>query len=161
MTLGTSINQVLITKFNLLYAKKNSYVASVKYMIKPIVFAFILGIIVTIIISLFLPTLIDFFLPKYSESGIILGILIFQLLFRLLASPLSILSISLKYRTRLFLTLIKSFVLILLIFVFPKEIIYIAYAMVIAEAIFILLGYLFIGLEYRKELINTKLENNG
>ena len=78
--------------------KKNCYVASVKYMIKPMIFAFILGSIVTVIVSFFLPTLIDFFLPKYSESAIILGVLIFQLLFRLLASPLSILSISLKYK---------------------------------------------------------------
>lgn len=158
MTLGSSINQVLITKFNLLYAKKNSYVSSVKYMIKPIVFAFILGSIVALIVSFFLPGLIDYFLPKYSKSGIILGILIFQLVFRLLSSPLSILSISLKYKTRLFLTLIKSFFLILLIFVFPKEIIYIAYAMVISDAIFILLGYLFIGLEYHKELVKIQLD---
>ncbi len=161
MTLGVSINQIFITKFNLFYAKKTSYVASVKYMMKPIVFVFILGLIITIIISFSLPNLIDFIVPKYSKSGVIFGVLIFQLVFKLLASPLSILSISLKYKERLFLTLIKSFFLLLMIFFFPKKIIYIAYAMVFSEAIFILLGYLFIGIEYRKELINIKLGNNG
>lgn len=156
LTLATSVNQVLIAKFNLFYGKNGNFMASIKYMYKPIILAGTFGFCIAVIVCLVVPSVIDFILPKYSYSGLILSILAFQVFFRFLSSPLSILTMALMYKTRLILVIIKTVVTVIFLYLFPKELRYIALALVLSEAVNVLIGYLLIALRAKKELSSVR-----
>lgn len=141
MILVRTIHQVYLTKITIRFGQTNNFRDCFYYSLKPTLFSVGASIIISFLFYFMIRPFVTLIAPEYIKSVPVLQILIWQIPLFATGLALIILTTALHYKFVIGIRLIKTMITILLIYFFHDNLLSIAWALVIGDFIYYLLGY--------------------
>lgn len=156
MVFSRSLNQIFTTKTMLNYGKHESLSEGFRYILNPTLFAIGSGVLIVVLFDLAVPILVSNFLPKYTASVVVVQILALELVLALARGPFTLFISALLYREMIYLRILKALLAFALVLSFNGTLIEIVLAIIAAEVLYVIIGYIILWLKIQSECRDVK-----
>jgi len=157
MIFSSSISQIFNTKISLKYGATENIFKSLKYAILPTLLVFIFTISMALIFSISIGPLMYAYTPKYILAIPVILVLVWELPLSVLKYPLVLFTSALWYKASIALRIFKAIFCFLLILILGKNLLSIAWIIILSDVIFIVASYsvfIFVRLSSKQNKIN-------
>lgn len=142
LVLSRSISQIFTTKILLNFGKHDDLHKTFKYIIKPTLLASFFGLMIVVGFVLVIEPVISFVIPKYLASVAVVQVLSIELFLALIRTPTTLFISALMYKEMIILRVVKAIFTLGLLFYFNDSLVHIAWIIIGATAVHIVLGYI-------------------
>ena len=141
MVFVSSLTQFFDVKMANSFGRQNSLSESVKQLIRPTFFGFVVSIACAIVLCVLIGPFIRLMVPNYVGAIPIVYILSAELILGALLLPTRIMRVALMYKSIYFVTIVRVVSLVLGMLLVPRDIRWLASCKIISEVIAVGLGY--------------------
>lgn len=143
-TMTSALNQMYWPRIAAKYGETHSVLACFRFSIKPALANLAAGVAAAGVLCMTVGYFIEILTPKYIDAISVTRILSIWIPIFAIGLPLTILTISLRYKVLFFLSIVKFIFLLTLINLLPKTLNMIAMSLVLSSLLSMIIGYLFL-----------------
>lgn len=141
MTVTTSLAQMFYPKIMHKYGETESFTACIRYALKPTFLNVVLSTAIVAVLCIVIDPFVRLIIPKYVAAIPIIRIMSLSIILTAAALPFVVFVSALRYRTIGCLALVRFAACFVLIGCLPKTLAIIAWSVVGAEIVYVLVGY--------------------